>query len=669
MLGKSISKEHFQPRTCSGKKPLKTGQAKGNLEDIVFIDLDSDQFDDVEIIDCPEVVTQKLHGSSGPSRGDRTTTPQSVISINDDDDDDESDDMYDPEIFVDGVGELDSDASSNKRFYTASSSMQHSVVVDVDDCDVGEKDSVSRRQRSNKAFVSNGKKRKEVFTPKPAERNRYGLFESETDSDCSDCEVIKREQWEKVSAKRKCRVFNEHASSSGLHKSNYDNIDIEVANKSKKHGKNPLYGPSSGKNVQNQSSFTVKDDIRHGEKTTREKGYPCPKSKNCNFCNGVTVSSGLDNEQGDEESKVKDATRHGEGTTTKKASAFPNSENSTFCNGVSGPSGLDNERGDEESKFKDATRHGESTTTEKVSACLNSENSDFCNGVTCSSRLEKELGDKEKFMSSNQDAHDMQVDDDESPLNAHDMQVDDDESPLNAHDRQVNNDKYPLNAHDRQVDNDESPSRSKTDNISEGNSNGASFEKRHFNGPEFELRTQDADLTASNEKNIINQKEKLKETDLYKQAMEEEWASRQRQLQIQSEEAQKLRKRKKAESRRLQDIERRQKERVEEVRETDKKEEEYMNMKEQLRGEVLKKLNQLENECSDMTSLLRGLGITVGTSLRPLPNEVHAAYKRAMFKFHPDRASKTDLREHVEAEEKCKLISRMKEKFCNTSWH
>lgn len=46
-----------------------------------------------------------------------------------------------------------------------------------------------------------------------------------------------------------------------------------------------------------------------------------------------------------------------------------------------------------------------------------------------------------------------------------------------------------------------------------------------------------------------------------------------------------------------------------------------MNMKEQLRGEVLKKLNQLENECSDMTSLLRGLGITVGTSLRPLPNE------------------------------------------------
>ena len=44
---------------------------------------------------------------------------------------------------------------------------------------------------------------------------------------------------------------------------------------------------------------------------------------------------------------------------------------------------------------------------------------------------------------------------------------------------------------------------------------------------------QDCGLTASNEKDIINEREKLKETDEYKQAMEEEWASRQRQLQIQ----------------------------------------------------------------------------------------------------------------------------------------
>jgi len=42
---------------------------------------------------------------------------------------------------------------------------------------------------------------------------------------------------------------------------------------------------------------------------------------------------------------------------------------------------------------------------------------------------------------------------------------------------------------------------------------------------------------------------------------------------------------------------------------------------------------------------------------------VHTAYKRALLRFHPDRASKTDIRQQVEAEEKFKLISRMKEKF------
>jgi hypothetical protein len=54
---------------------------------------------------------------------------------------------------VDGDGELDSDASSNKRFSTASS-VRNSVHVDVDDCDVYEKDSVSKRQKSKEVFSS-----------------------------------------------------------------------------------------------------------------------------------------------------------------------------------------------------------------------------------------------------------------------------------------------------------------------------------------------------------------------------------------------------------------------------------------------------------------------------------------------------------------------------------
>jgi DnaJ-class molecular chaperone len=64
-----------------------------------------------------------------------------------------------------------------------------------------------------------------------------------------------------------------------------------------------------------------------------------------------------------------------------------------------------------------------------------------------------------------------------------------------------------------------------------------------------------------------------------------------------------------------------------------------------------------------MAALLRGLGITVGGGTSPPPNEVHAAYKRAVLKFHPDRASRGDIKQQVEAEEKFKLIARMKDKF------
>jgi DnaJ-class molecular chaperone len=42
---------------------------------------------------------------------------------------------------------------------------------------------------------------------------------------------------------------------------------------------------------------------------------------------------------------------------------------------------------------------------------------------------------------------------------------------------------------------------------------------------------------------------------------------------------------------------------------------------------------------------------------------VQTAYKKAVLKFHPDRASKSDIRQQVEAEEKFKLISRMNKNF------
>ncbi|VFQ71007.1 unnamed protein product [Cuscuta campestris] len=169
---------------------------------------------------------------------------------------------------------------------------------------------------------------------------------------------------------------------------------------------------------------------------------------------------------------------------------------------------------------------------------------------------------------------------------------------------------------------------------------------------------------------LITEKERLKETDEYKKALEEELASRRRALQIQAEEAQQMRrlvKRRKAERMRLLDMERRQKQRLEEMRETQKKDEENMNTKDVIRSEVRRELSKLEKTCCDMASVLRGLGITVGGSPSPKLNEVRAAYKRALLTFHPDRASRGDIRQQVEAEEKFKLISRMKEKYMHST--
>ncbi|CAI9779284.1 unnamed protein product [Fraxinus pennsylvanica] len=169
---------------------------------------------------------------------------------------------------------------------------------------------------------------------------------------------------------------------------------------------------------------------------------------------------------------------------------------------------------------------------------------------------------------------------------------------------------------------------------------------------------------------IINEREKLKETDEYKRALEVEWASRQQALKIQAEEAQHLRqsrKRKKAESMRLQDMAKRQKQRVKEIRETQEKDVENLNLKEVMRSQVRKELKKLEMTCCNMASLLHSLGIPVGSWPCPSPNEVQTAYKRALLKFHPDRASKSDIRQQVEAEEKFKLINRLKEKLLPSS--
>lgn len=55
-----------------------------------------------------------------------------------------------------------------------------------------------------------------------------------------------------------------------------------------------------------------------------------------------------------------------------------------------------------------------------------------------------------------------------------------------------------------------------------------------------------------------------------------------------------------------------------------------MNLKDQLRAEVRRELNRLETTCTDMASLLRGLGIHVGGGSHPSSDEVSYTGKQSV---------------------------------------
>ncbi|OIW02204.1 hypothetical protein TanjilG_21857 [Lupinus angustifolius] len=608
MIGKGAASENFQPQSCSGKKSPRTNQVKGKLGNVITIDLDNDD-DDVVILEFSDFLQQSLHGSGAPSK-ERVCTPQSVISI--DDDDDESDDAINPGNIAEGVGESDSDASSNKRFYPDPSCKEKIVHVDVDDSHVDEKESKKQKNR-------------QTCSAKTARRNRYGLDGSESESsksDCSDCEVMEVcELWEMASVKRKWRWFNDqfgqdqHASSSGIPSNIYTDSGAEP--RSKQHSGIPVYsGPSNGKYVESQPPFSTKSDSQ---------------------VNGINSNPGTEN-------PVKDSAKKVDQEISKTCRSECMEEMNSLHRSAD-------------------TGHEERTKSKDLPPCSKYKYLDFCDFckvVTGGSMSEKELGGKESKTTSldQEEAYEGQVDNSGSGLRDKDGGASVSEKELGGKKSKATS--LCHESYERQVDNNRS-GLSKDGNLLEVNtvySNRASFDDRRVNGDGLVLHDENVGFNASNQTDIINEREKLKETDEYKRAIEEEWAARQQQLKIQAEEAQRLRKRKKAEAQRLLEMQRRQKERIDE-------DEEFMNLKEQVRVEIQRGLSILETQCRDMASLLRGLGIHVGGGI-PLADEascVRAAYKRALLKFHPDRASKADIRGQVEAEEKFKLISRMKDKL------
>ncbi|KAF5745344.1 hypothetical protein HS088_TW07G00928 [Tripterygium wilfordii] len=659
-----------QNRTCFQKKTLNNCGINGNLDNIVLIDVDSDRLNDVIVIDAPKGLQQQCEGSR--IRREVKKYPYgSIISI----DDDDGDDVDQPGGNMESGS--DSDATSSKSCPVFS---HMKIEVDNDECRViHEKKSGFKLSKCQKSY-----------TWKYPCRNRYGLnndSESDSsDSDSSDCEFMEgssgklREQWEKASIRRKGNAydgnsgFDAQATASASHGDVHPKVD--AGNGYGKQSEEPPctssrstdfekgFFTSFGPTVDDASLDTHMEFYQKINQDVYGKDDVC---LNGETCIGANLSTSVpQNDVGCSDGRG--SSGHDEQYHSQGLSSWSNGEHG--------------DRQDNHSKAFHRDRSG-NTADEHSFSNSQSRPDVYCDNFKASLQDEQD-GDipfcneqdshetdnihheRDKLEKTNEFFKEIPVSGEQLVSNAQpsDWTFTKVVSPSEYKVRAIP-EKSISNGQHCEIQNQQgkpSSSESKQPSIDSTSTN----KLCHGMDP---LQTQGGDFIPAASIDIINEREKLKETNEYKRVVEEEWASRQRQLQIQAEEAQRLRKRKKAESMRLLDMQRRQKQRVEEVRETQKKDQEDLNLKEKFRAEVRNELCKLEKICIDMASLLRGLGIHVPGGYRPLSHQVNAAYKQALLRFHPDRASRTDIRQQVEAEEKFKLISRMKEKLLMTSFH
>ncbi|GAB4829016.1 hypothetical protein Ancab_018673 [Ancistrocladus abbreviatus] len=644
-----------QPKSFFGKSTLKECTS-GNVENVVLIDVDCDKFHNVIILDLPESLEQKL----------RKKSPCTVISIDDEEEN------------TSGTGG-DTDATSSNGGFPVSAS-PNSIDLDGEDC----------------LFVSeetspvNLSKFKRTYSGKTGSRNCYGLgsgFESDSsEGDCSDCEVMEgssgrlREQWEQAS-KRKNQACD---GQSGFE--NQTGPSASDAGSQRDLGGRVNTSSSTFCTDDNEglSSFAADGDDNLGN-------YFFNQGIDDNEARQTTFSEAETNVKEAETRSTEDNLFTDSGVPLDKYFDYgchPFSNKEQVAGEPSMPSNLEKDDDKFNPEKPSPQDLGHNTVAEP---CLYNRQPSFDEHFDFS-KPDDELytckhpgdcqADHDNVASGSRD---------EALLHACSTPLPHEQTKFKS---QVNLTSEECSFPNFELYSDGAKSVVGGEKVSHKEVRNSLYEESlcgsrcsetesvfcHSSAMEVEEplpmpSSENAKLdeksdasspgvgAQSTQDDVITDRQKIKETDEYKRAMEEEWACRQRQLQIQAEEAQRLRRRRRAESMRIMDMERRQKQRLEEMRETQKKDKENMNLKEQLRAEVRKELNILELTCGDMASLLRSLGIHVEGGFLPSPHEVQAAYKRALLKFHPDRASRTDLQRQVEAEETFKLISRMKEKF------
>lgn len=663
-----MSKGHSEPKTHTGRRTL--GRCKSKT--IEIIDIDKGKAD-VIIIDAPE----SSHQGSGCSRFNNCSSPVTVIRI-----DDEEGDIGDTPY---NAGQ---DFSTNRAF-SVFGNCTMDTKNDNDDC---------RMFLKEGRFCSSMTGKTTMHPVFGSPRNRYGIYpnypessSSESDSsecdtsesDNSDCEIMEdssgliREQWERAAfRKKKSRTVQvgseDQASASGssadpgfpLAEPTQNMVDLEdIINENCSEHLKGLFGkcgPSCSNSGTNLTSKTKGSELNGDPFVGSTSRKDC--SADSDSSTGIS-SEGPSFEKGNIISESSLPRAQFLGTIDLNKVSTPDVQMQSNIHSKVDEFGL-MERAEEvsfgKSSFTDAFRV-ETSYQDQGGTCPGKP-SEAWDGECLFSDSVGFQNQKEDVL-YNQSLH-------EPPLN-HEVSG---EAKENSSKEQMHPLNEPLHDDLRMKDGshcfDCDIDAIHGDSTLETNpETGASIQDLSLSKSDVigDLGKQNKYMIMQNvpqiQSDITGEREKHKESEEYKRANAEEWESRKREIQIQAEEAQRLRKRRKAESLRLLDMEKRQKQRVEEIRESQRKDEETIHLKELFRAEVRRELDKMEGRFRDMASLLRGLGIHVEGGPFPLSHEVNAAYKQALLRFHPDRASRTDIRQQVEAEETFKMISRLKEKL------
>ncbi|GER40588.1 chaperone DnaJ-domain superfamily protein [Striga asiatica] len=623
-----ISIGHPHPRPCSGEKTLRRCRNYEEADNVIVIDVDADNFDNVVIIDTPER-PPKTQPSEGKHKKDKKWSFPNVICIDDDEN-------------CEAAG-FSSGASSDGESFRVSTKYSAG------------KESECGQDVTPPVRLSSCKR---TYSGKGSTRNRYGLdldYESDSsDSDYPDCELVEdssgkvQEQWEKASSRRKKDLQNSHpdiwyrySSSKGVgggHRYNFEMDDVAEQRNTPsssctgkfnnrkddpscsgteegfKFCKNRLFG--AGVNWESPFSYTFPSS----EKSRKEFDQSKSASDDVEASEVEPCYSKSKSRAHEDPSCGKSSPAEDEATTYMSKSSFEKPKGnlrepfSGHCRKNFPDFSTDNANSRENVKSRKLHETGESKEMDNL--------------------MPKRCELKRSTLSSKQTDHSS--------------------SRLSGD----------LVTESHNIDSQQTPDTSSFRNcINEANVQ----EDNAASNVQLEKDSPSGETLPSGGSCIISDREKLKETDEYKRAMEEEWASRKQALEVQAEEAKRLKrlqKRRVNESKRLLDVERRTKQRIEEVWNSQRKVKENMNLKERIREEVETELKKLEVLChNNMASLLHSLGIHVRGWPNPVPQEVQTACKRALVSFHPDRASQSDIRQQVESEEKFKLISRLKEKF------